>query len=68
MEKVKFWTEAAVHCAQQLMADNEGADKKQAVESFLKRLLDENHIAITDEQLNTLIEAAVKQMKISEGR
>lgn len=68
MEKVRFWVEAAVHCAQQLMADNEGADKKQAVETFLRRLLDDNHISITDEQLNTLIEAAVKQMKIAEGR
>ena len=68
MEKVKFWVEAAVHCAQQLMADTDGADKKQAVEAFLRRLLDENHISITDEQLNTLIEAAVKQMKIAEGR
>jgi len=68
MEKVKFWTEAAVNCAQQLMSDLDGADRKKAVESFLKRILDENHISITDEQLNTLIEAAVKQMKIAERR
>ena len=68
MEKVKFWVEAAVNCAQQLMSDLDGADRKKAVEAFLKRLLDENNISITDEQLDTLIESAVKQLKIAERR
>lgn len=68
MERIQFWVEAAVHCAQQLMSDVDGADRKEAVEAFLKRLLDENHISISDEQLDTLIESAVKQMKIAEGR
>lgn len=65
---MKFWVEAAVHCAQQLMSEQPGADRKEAVKFFLRRFLDENKIVMTDEQLNTLIEAAVKQMKISEGR
>ena len=66
--EVVTWVNQAVMCAQQLMSDADGAEKKQTVMIFLQRLMEEKGIAITDEQLDTLIESAVKQMKISEGR
>lgn len=66
--EVVTWVNQAVMCAQQLMSDADGTEKKQTVMIFLQRLMEEKGIAITDEQLDTLIESAVKQMKISEGR
>lgn len=66
--EVVTWVNQAVMCAQQLMSDAEGAEKKQTVMIFLRRLMEDKGIEITDEQLDTLIESAVKQLKISEGR
>lgn len=68
-DEAMTWVREAVMCAQQLLADTAtGAERKQTVMIFLQRLLEEKGINMTDEQLNTLVEAAVKQMKISEGR
>lgn len=61
------WVRYAVLKAQQVMWSDNGADRKAYVTEFLKELLIEKNIALSDEQLDILIEAAVKQMKIEEN-
>lgn len=60
------WTRYAVLKAQQVLWDESGQDKKAYVTEFLKEILIDKNIALSDEQLDVLIEAAVKQMKIEE--
>ena len=47
--------------------EKNGQDKKAYVTEFLKEILIAKNIALSDEQLDVLIEAAVKQMKIEEN-
>ena len=61
------WVRYAVLKAQQVMWSDNGADRKAYVTEFLKELLIEKNIALSDEQLDILNEAAVKQMKIEEN-
>ena len=65
---VAEWTESAVLMAQQIYGAESGEERKSVVVSFLNQLVTENHIPITAEQIDVLVEAAVKQMKIAEGR
>ena len=65
--QIADWAEYAVLMAQQVMWTDSGADKKAYVTQFLKDMLIAKNISITDEQLDVLIEAAVKQMKIAEN-
>lgn len=60
------WVKYAVLKAQQVLWSKDGQDKKAYVMDFLKEILMAKNIALSDEQLDVLIEAAVKQMKISE--
>ncbi len=60
------WARYAVLKAQQVMCGSAGQDKKAYVAEFLRDLLAKN-ISMSDEQLDVLIEAAVKQMKIEEN-
>lgn len=61
------WARYAVLKAQQVMWSDNGPERKAYVTEFLKELLIEKNIALSDEQLDILIEAAVKQMKIEES-
>lgn len=67
MTEVEKWVRFAVLKAQQVMQSETGADKKAYVTQFLKELLMAKNISLSDEQLEVLIEAAVKQMKIEEN-
>ena len=60
------WARYAVLKAQQVHWEESGADRKTYVTEFLKELLIAKNIALSDEQLDILIEAAVKQMKMEE--
>ncbi len=64
---VEKWARYAVLKAQQVMWADNGPERKAYVTEFLKELLIEKNIALSDEQLDILIEAAVKQMKIEAG-
>lgn len=64
LELVKLWVNQAVLKAQQVMQSESGSERKTAVMQFLQEILVANNISISDEQLDTLIEAAVKQMKM----
>ena len=61
------WARYAVLKAQQVLWEQGGQDKKAYVTEFLKEILIAKNIALSDEQLDVLIEAAVKQMKIEEN-
>lgn len=67
LEVIAKWAKQAVLKAQQVMQSESGTEKKAVVTQFLKGILIEKNISISDEQLDTLIEAAVKQMKIEEN-
>ncbi len=61
------WVRYAVLKAQQVLWEKNGQDRKAYVTEFLKEILTAKNIALSDEQLDVLIEAAVKQMKIEEN-
>lgn len=67
MMEIEKWVRFAVLKAQQVMQSATGEDKKAYVTEFLKQLLIAKNISLSDEQLEVLIEAAVKQMKIEEN-
>ena len=57
-------TELAVRSAEQtILGSKTGPEKKAIVTEFLKEQLQQKNISISDEQLNTLIEAAVYELK-----
>lgn len=58
---------AAVLMAQQVYHAKTGSERKAIVIDLMKGILIAKKISITDEQLDLLIEAAVKSMKIQEG-
>lgn len=57
------WVELSVRSAEQTIVGNKtGAEKKAAVTKFVKNLLYQKNIIISDKQLDTLIESAVYVM------
>lgn len=66
LAEAEKWTRYAVLKAQQVLWSESGQDRKAYVTEFLKEILIEKNIALSDEQLDVLIEAAVKQMRIGE--
>lgn len=67
LEQVERWTKYAVEMAQQVHWEENGADKKAIVTEFLKGILTATDLALSEEQLDVLIESAVKEMKIAEN-
>lgn len=67
LAEAEKWAKYAVLKAQQVLWEESGADRKAYVTEFLKEILIAKNIALSDEQLDVLIEAAVKQMKIAEN-
>ncbi len=61
------WVKYAVLKAQQVLWEKKGQDRKAYVTEFLKEVLIAKNIALSEEQLDVLIESAVKQMKIEEN-
>lgn len=62
------WAKDAVNAAQQLMNAKTGAERKEYVVEELTNVLNKNKIDITEEQINILIESAVKQLRIEEAK
>lgn len=67
LEAIASWAMDAVLYAEQFLTASNGAEKKAVVTEFLKEQLTAKNIALSDEQLEVLIESAVKQMKIQEA-
>jgi len=66
MEEIRAWVNDAVLMAQQVHDAKPGAERKAIVVDLLRNMLIEKNIDISQEQLDTLIEAAVKAMKMQE--
>lgn len=61
---ISTWTTYAVKCAEMIfIGEKQGEEKKQYVFDFLMDMFNKKKIVITKEQLNVLIEAAVKELK-----
>ena len=67
MAQIEKWARYAVEMAQQVHWSKPGEDRKAIVTEFLREILIAKNISISDEQLNVLIEAAVKEMKMHEN-
>ncbi len=67
-EAAKKWVTVAVQSAQQVLLQKTGQERKAYVTEFLRGILEAKNISLTDEQLDVLIEAAVKEMKMIENQ
>ena len=64
LAQYKEWATLAVKSAEMLWRETgHGTDKKQYVIDFLNKMFNSKKIVITEEQMNVLIESAVKAMK-----
>lgn len=67
MQTLIDWTAQAVLAAEQTHAAGTGVAKKEIVTEFIKRLLIQKNISLSDEEIEMLIEAAVRQMHMDDG-
>ena len=67
MEEIRAWTKDAVLMAQQVYDAKSGPDRKAIVVELIKKMLIKKNIDISEEQLDILIEAAVKAMKMKDN-
>ena len=67
MQALIDWTMQAVLAAEQTHDAGTGVEKKAIVTEFIKKMLLQKNISLSDEEINTLIEAAVRQMKMDDG-
>ena len=69
LAKYEEWTKLAVQSAEMMFkAQGMGADKKAYVVKFLNEKFNKKKVVITKEQIEILIEACVKQMKLEESK
>lgn len=68
MKQALDWVKAAVDMAQQVHKASPGEDRKGIVTDILKEILTAKNIALSDTELDVLIEAAVKVMKREEEK
>ena len=67
--KYQEWVTMAVKAAEMIFTEKGmGVQKKEYVVKFLTEQFNKNKVVITENQLNILIEAAVKQMKETENK
>lgn len=67
VEEIRAWVKDAVLMAQQVHDAKTGPERKAIVVELLREMLIKKNIDISLEQLDTLIEAAVKAMKMQDG-
>ncbi len=64
LSQYKEWATLAVKTAEMLWKESgHGKDKKEYVTDFLNKTFNANGVVITKQQIEILIEAAVKEMK-----
>ncbi|MCI9387919.1 MAG: phage holin [Lachnospiraceae bacterium] len=68
LAEITKWVDTAVLMAQQVYQAKTGAERKAIVIAILKEMLTAKDISISDAQLDMLIEAAVKAMKMQENK
>lgn len=68
LAQIEKWVRYAVEMAQQVYWSKPGEDRKAIVTEFLRDTLIAKNISISEDQLDVLIEAAVKEMKMQETK
>lgn len=69
LSKYEYWVDIAVKAAEMIWTETgHGADKKQYVVEFINNMFNSKKTVITEEQINVLIEASVKQLKLEENK
>lgn len=66
MEEIRKWVKDTVLMVQQVHEAKPGAERKEIVVDLIRKMLIKKNIDISAEQLDTLIEAAVKAMKMQD--
>ena len=64
--QLEFWADKGTYYAQQFLKGSSSLQRKEAVFDFLRTLRDENKLPFTNDQIEIIIEAAVKQLKMEE--
>lgn len=62
MHVVIDWAIQAVLAAEQAHQAVSGAERKAIVTKFIKQILEQKNLALSDEEIDVMIEAAVQQM------
>ena len=69
LAKYEYWTSMAVKCAEMMFKEQGmGEAKKEYVVNFLNEMFNKNKVVITSKQIEILVEAAVKALKLSENK
>lgn len=68
MEQIITIVESAVQMAQQVHSSESGEKRKEIVTEYVHKMLLKKGLTLSEEELDTLIEAFVKQLKVAEGR
>ena len=69
LAKYEYWTSMAVKCAEMMFKElGMGEAKKEYVVNFLNEMFNKNKVVITSKQIEILVEAAVKELKLSENK
>lgn len=67
LAKYEEWATLAVQSAEMLFSEKGmGKTKKEYVVSFLNEMFNKNKVVVTEKQIEILVEAAVKSMKLEE--
>lgn len=66
-KKIADAVQKAVYAAQQTLWKEDGQERKRFAVKLATQTLEKAHIKITEEQLSSLIEAAVQEMHIAKG-
>lgn len=68
LAKYEEWTSMAVKAAEMLFSESGMGEKKKAyVVKFLTDMFNKDKVVITEQQIEILIESAVKQLKLEEN-
>ena len=68
LAKYEYWADLAVKAAEMMWTETgSGKAKKQYVVDFLNEMFNKNKVVITEQQIEILVESAVKQMKLEEN-
>ena len=62
MEKLLKYIQEGVRAAEQIFDEDDGKTKKKYVMHFVRQLLEQMSISLTEEELELLVEAAVRTM------
>lgn len=67
MSQLESFVKNAVYAAQQLLWQKTGAERRKYATDLISAWCIENNVSVSDTQIRTLIEAAVRGMRIAEG-